>query len=89
MGSQSKGFSQAHASIIVPGGSAGSPLPQRIEGLQNGDTLVAVRHVSDGDDLTTNADVLSDASISGHEEVTLATTDTSGDFVLVVWLKEV
>lgn len=80
-----QGFPQPLEMSVVHGGAAATGL-RKMAGVQPGDTLVNVRHISA--DLVTNADVTSDASVSAPDEITLALTDTTGDFVLAVWQRE-
>lgn len=77
-----EGLSSPLGMAVVPGGSAASPLSP-VPGLNTGDSLVAVRHINDA--LATNDDVLTDASIPDVDQVQLGTTDTTGDYVVVVW----
>lgn len=77
-----EGMSKPLGFAIVPGDTAGSDL-YPVPGINPVDTLVAVRHISD--DLATNADVSGEASITDADTIQLSTTDTTGDFVMVVW----
>ncbi|MFW6079538.1 MAG: hypothetical protein ACODAE_07955 [Gemmatimonadota bacterium] len=72
------------ATTVIPGGAAGA---HRIDGDldASGDTLISVRHVSD--DLETNDDLTGEFSVTGHNEITNDTTDTSGDFLVVTYAK--
>ncbi len=68
---------------VVPGGAIGA-IP--VDGnLETGDTLLEVRHISA--DLVTNASILAESSISGFNEITTTTTDTTGNFIVVVFAK--
>lgn len=78
------GFTRVVQSAVVPGGAAGAhSVPGNLDA---SDTLLSVKHVSN--DLVTNAELLSEFSISGTGEVTNTTTNTTGDFLVVVWAKE-
>jgi len=57
-------------------------------GIVDGDTLLAVLHVTDGPPAVA-ADLTAEFSITvgAAGSVTNTTTDTSGDFLLVVWAK--
>lgn len=69
-------------SAVVHGGAAGAGLGP-VSGIDVGDSLITVRHITA--DLVTNADVTAEASITDADEITLTTTITTGNFVLVVW----
>ena len=77
-----QGMTKPLGFAVVPGGVNAAPLGP-VPGLNTVDTLVAVRPISD--DLVTNADVKAQASIPDVDQVQLSTTDTTGDFVVVVW----
>lgn len=78
-----QGYPTPIGAASARGGSATTPLRGFGDGLDPGATLINVRHVSG--DLLTNADVTSEATITAHGEITLSTTDTTGDFVLAIW----
>jgi hypothetical protein len=71
---------------VWQGGVNAAPLPRALGvGLDTDDDLIAVNHISD--DLVTNDDVLSEASIPDVDQLQLTTTDTTGGFVVAVWKK--
>jgi hypothetical protein len=47
--------------------------------------ILSVRHCSG--DLQTNADVTANASITGHNEVTVATTNATGNWLVITYAK--
>lgn len=67
---------------VVPGVAAAADLSP-VGGIDPADSLIAVRHVTP--DLVTNADVTGEASITAADTIQLSTTNTAGDFVVVVW----
>ena len=80
------GLSTPVERAIFQGGPAASPLPRADgSGLNVGDSLVAVQHITD--DLVTNADVSGEASIPTADKLQLTTTDTSGAWVVVLYKK--
>jgi len=78
------GISTPVAVAVIGGGATATALGP-CGGLVAADDLVCVRHISD--DLVTNDDVTSEASISAEGAVELSTTTTTGDFLVVVWKK--
>ncbi len=76
------GFTRSIGTAMITGGTAGDhvvPGPLNLD-----DNLLAVRHVSA--DLVTNADILSEFTLDGANLINNAAgTDTTGDFLLVVW----
>lgn len=76
-----EGFPTPFGSAIVPGGVAGAHSP--VPGINTGDTLIEVKHVSG--DLVTNTSLLGEASITDADEITLSTTNTTGNFLIVIW----
>lgn len=79
------GTTQPFGFCVVPGGPNAAPLSP-CGGIDTADTIVTAYHVSD--DLVTKADVTAEATIPAADQVQLAVTDTSGDFVLVVWQED-
>ncbi|MEL6485876.1 MAG: hypothetical protein AAFQ13_01850 [Pseudomonadota bacterium] len=81
------GFSRRTGFAIIPGGEAGEhAVPGNIKA---GDTLVAAIQLTDADPpVPTNR--LSEFSIPASSEglVENTTTDTTGDFVCLVWVSE-
>lgn len=77
-----EGMSKPLGFAVVPGGAAASDL-YPVPGINPADTIVSVLHVSD--DLVTNTDVTSEASITDADTIQLTTTNTTGDYVVVVW----
>lgn len=77
-----EGMSKPVGFAVVPGDAAASDLSP-VSGVCVGDSLISVRHISD--DLVTNVDVTGDASITDADTIQLGTTDTTGDFVVVLW----
>lgn len=78
------GFSRVVQSAVIPGGAVGA---HEVPGnLDASDTLLSVKHVSD--DLLTNAELLAEFIISGTNAITNTTTVTTGNFLVVVWVKE-
>lgn len=72
------------AVTVTPGGAVGAhTLDGDLD--SSGDTLLSVRHISA--DLATNADLTGEFSISGYNEITNTTTDTTGDFLVVTYAK--
>ena len=76
-----EGFPTPFGSAIVPGGVAGTHTP--VPGISTADTLIEVKHVSG--DLVTNASLLGEASITDADEINLTTTNTTGNFLIVIW----
>lgn len=78
------GFPHTVATSVIPGGAVGAHV---IDGDLDatGDTLLSVTHVSA--DLTTNADLTSEFSVTGFNEITNTTTATTGDFLVVTYAK--
>lgn len=76
------GPSKPYGFCIVPGGVNAAPLGP-CGGIDPADQLISVTQVDEP--FTTATDVTAEASIPGADQVELTTTDTSGDFVLVVW----
>ncbi len=76
------GFRGPVGATVIPGGSAGDhTVPGSIN---TDDELVAVKHVSD--DLVTNAELLAEFSITSANTINnTAGTDTTGNFLVVVW----
>lgn len=79
-----QGFPRPVERAVVPGGANAAGIGP-VAGIDPGDDIIAVHHVST--DLVTNADVTAEATITDADEITLSTTDTTGDFVVVVWAK--
>lgn len=80
------GFSVPLEDALIPGGAVGAhAVPGNLE---PGDTLVAVLHLTDGPPALA-ADLTAEFSITAGKagSVTNTTTDTTGDFLLVVWAK--
>ena len=79
------GFTHTIRSTVVRGDIGGTAY--KIDGDldASGDVLLSVRHVSA--DLTTNADVTGNGSITGHNEVTIATTNGTGNWFVITWAK--
>lgn len=69
------------------GGAAASPLPNKFGGLSTTDSLIVVHAISD--DLVTNVDVTSEASIPTNGRIQLTTRNTTGEFVVALWKKAV
>jgi len=81
------GFPRDVGITVIAGGPAGT---HRIDGDldPSGDVLLSVRHVSS--DLTTNADLTAEFSVSGLNEIdNSAGTDTTGDFLVVSYAQEI
>lgn len=80
------GFSVPVGCAFVPGGVAGEhQLPGNIA---PGDTLLAVQHVADGTPPTAT-DITAECSISATKGGVIenTTTDTTGDYLHVLWAK--
>lgn len=80
--SLNNGFPTPVGFALVNGGPAATPI-RGVGDVDAGSTLIEVKHVSG--DLVTNASVLAEASIVGTGAIQLATTDTSGNWLAVVW----
>jgi hypothetical protein len=79
-----RGFTRTVAATVFPGGAAGATFT--VDGnITTGDTILSARHVSN--DLTTNADITANASIASHNRVTIAVTNTTGNFVVLTYSK--
>jgi hypothetical protein len=78
------GFPQTIAVTIVRGNIGGTAYT--VDGdIDTGDDILSVRHCSG--DLQTNADVTGNASITGHNEVTVATTNATGNWLVITYAK--
>jgi len=78
-----EGFPTPIGMAIVPGGAAGSA-HAGVSGINVGDTLIDVRHVSA--DLVTNTSLLPDFSITDADEVTNGgAVSTTGNYLIVIW----
>lgn len=80
-----EGFPGITGSGIARGGPAATALEVG-SGLLTTDTLLNVQHVSG--DLVTNADVTAEATIPTAGHVQLSTTATTGDFLIVTWVRQ-
>lgn len=79
------GTDRPYGFAVVPGGPAATPLGPA-GGLDVGDALVSVFRVADPPAGIT--DVTADASIPAADTIELATTDSTGAFLLVTWYLE-
>jgi hypothetical protein len=80
-----RGFTHTVRVTVVPGGAAGA---FAIDGDldASGDTLLSVRRCSN--DLTTNADLTAEFSITGHNAITnVGGTASTGHFLVVTYAK--
>ncbi|OLF81268.1 hypothetical protein AWH62_00920 [Maricaulis sp. W15] len=80
------GFSVATGCCLIPGGAAGE---HAVHGnLTPGDTLLSVEHIVDGSP-PTRTDRTAEFSIHATKAgvVENTTTDTTGDFLHVLWAK--
>lgn len=76
------GYTRTVAVAVIPGGAVGThALPGDVDA--SGDDLVSV--VQDSSGVLT--DLTSEFSISGYNELTNTTTDTTGDFLIVTYAK--
>ena len=85
MGTQS-GFSRTIATATIPGGPIGDHAVPG--GIKDGDTLVAVTQLTDADP-PVPTDLTAEFAISAGEEGQIEndTTITTGDFLVVTWVK--
>ena len=73
---------------FIQGGSAGA---HTLTGITTDDALLSVMHVTTavegtyGFTISSCADLLSEFSITDDDEITNTTTDTSNDFLLILW----
>lgn len=82
------GFPGPIQGVVTPGGPAGDHRVGNVPLPKVGDTLVNVRHLSA--DLVTNADLTAEFTIAADGVINNALgTDTSGNFLLVIWRDEV
>ncbi len=70
------GLPRTVAVTVFPGGAAGATFNIDGDLDASGDVIVSARHVSA--DFVTNADITANASVAGHNRVTIATTNTTG-----------
>jgi len=81
------GFSKAVGCALIPGGPVGE---HQVPGaIGDGDTLLSVEHITDGAP-PTRADITSEFSITAGKggSITNTTTDTTGDFLHVLWAEK-
>jgi len=80
------GFSRTVGCCLIPGGAVGEHVVQG--NLAPGDTLLSVEHITDGDP-PTRVDRTAEFAITAGEHNTIEniTTDTTGDFLHVLWAK--
>lgn len=79
------GLSVPIATAVIPGGVAGAHAVPG--GLKPADTLLAVLHVENGPPRAVVEDLTAEFAITAGAagSVTNTTTDTTGDFLVVVW----
>lgn len=80
------GFTRSIQTAVIPGGAAGN---HAVEGaIKDGDTLVSVTRLTDAAP-PVPTDLTAEFSISAGEanQIENTTTDTSGDFLVVTWVK--
>lgn len=80
-----RGFPRTVAVTVFPGGAIGATFTIDGDLDAAGDTILSARHVSA--DLVTNADITANASIAGHNLVTIAVTNTTGGYVVLTYAK--
>ena len=80
------GFSRTIATATIPGGAAGAHAVPG--GIRDGDTLVAVTQLTDAEP-PVPTDLTGEFSIAAGEDGSIEndTTDTTGDFLVVTWVK--
>lgn len=81
------GFSKPIGCCIIPGGAVGEHAVQG--NIKPGDTLLSVEHIVEGDP-PTRTDRTAEFSISATKAGVIEndTTDTTGDFLHVLWATE-
>jgi len=81
------GLSVPIETALIHGGPIGAhAVPGNIV---DGDTLLAVLHIEEGTPPDVAADLTAEFTITANKggSITNTTTDTTGDFLLVVWAK--
>lgn len=71
---------------VCPGGGVAADLGP-VPGLNPADTVMVAIHFTD--DLVTQANVTAEVSHATADAIQLDTTDTTGDFVVVLWKEAV
>lgn len=79
------GPSKPYGFAVVPGGAIATDLGP-CGGIDAADQLISVVHVDEP--FTTAVDLIAEATNPGADVIQLATTDTTGDFLLVTWQED-
>ena len=80
-----KGYPRSVAVTLIRGGLNATPLGPGSNSLDTGDDLIAVLEVPSDGSLSSVTDHILEASIPKQGHVQLTTTDTTGDYLLVLY----